>query len=110
MKVMTMNIPNSEIKKNTSAHCSNLYFSSYISFLIETNESREEIVKGSAMIDVNSSMRLFSVLFVRWREVITKSQNPSKFAEVPKICCEVLFDMDRNYGKLLILSTVCFGI
>lgn len=43
------------------------------------------------MIEVNSSIKLFSTLLETCKEVIIKRQNPSKLAEVFKMCCDVLF-------------------
>jgi hypothetical protein len=58
---------------------------------METNEKRQEKVNNTAKIRVNSSIKTLSVLSAMCNEVITKRQNPSKLAEVFKICCEVLF-------------------
>lgn len=53
---------------------------------MEINEKTDEAVKSKAMIDVNSSTRVFCVLSVRCREVMIKRQNPSKLADVPNMC------------------------
>jgi hypothetical protein len=62
---------------------------------MDINDSMEEIVKSIATIEVNSSIRLFSAAFDSRMEVITNKQIPSKFAEVPKICVDVLFAMAK---------------
>lgn len=43
-----------------------------------------------ATTEVSSSTILFSALSVKCSEVITKRQNPKRFADVLKICCEVV--------------------
>ena len=53
---------------------------------MEINEKTDETVKSNAISDVNSSIRLFCVLFVRCRDVMMKRQNPSRLADVPSIC------------------------
>jgi len=50
-----------------------------------------ENVSNIAMRDVNSSIILDSDLFVICNEVITNRQNPRRFAEVFKMCWEVVF-------------------
>jgi hypothetical protein len=69
--------------------------SSTISFLlffvrIETNEKTEEIISNIAMTEVNSSIKLVSLASDRCSAVIINRQNPSKFADVLKMCCDVL--------------------
>ncbi len=58
---------------------------------MEIKEKIDEIVNINAIIDVNSSMRVFSVLFVICKEVMINRQKPNKLEDVPRICCEVLF-------------------
>lgn len=60
---------------------------------IEINEKMQETVKMIAITDVNSSIKCVSVQLPTFNEVITKRQNPRRFAETLKICCEVLFDI-----------------
>ena len=69
--------------------------------LIDKNESKEEMVKSNATIDVISSIKVFSILFEIWIAVITKRQNPSKLAEVLKIWCEVLLAILKFLSKLI---------
>lgn len=83
-------MPIKETKKSLSA-----IFSKYCSFfiscvLIDKNERKLEAVSNNAIIEVYSSIRLFFELLVACNEVITKRQKPSRFAEVPRICCEVV--------------------
>ena len=58
---------------------------------IEKKENKPETLSKIAITEVNSSIILLSALSVKCSEVITKRQNPKRFAEVFKICCEVLF-------------------
>jgi len=58
---------------------------------METNEKPLENVSRTAIMEVRMSMACVSVRLAICREVITKRQNPRRFAEVPKMCCEVLF-------------------
>jgi len=58
---------------------------------MEKNEKKQERVSSSATTDVNSSILLDSILVLIRNEVITKRQNPKRFADVFKICWEVLF-------------------
>lgn len=48
------------------------------------------------MIEVSSSMMLFSALLLMCNEVKTKRQNPSRFAAVFKMFGEVLFAMEQR--------------
>jgi hypothetical protein len=57
--------------------------------LIEINEKNDEIVKKTAITAVNSSKLLFVDLVNIFKEEITIRQNPNKFADVFKMCCEV---------------------
>jgi len=58
---------------------------------MEKNEKKQESVSSSATTDVNSSILLDSIFVLKCNEVITKRQNPKRFADVFKICWEVLF-------------------
>jgi len=58
---------------------------------MEKNEKKQERVSSRATTDVNSSILLDSILVLIRNEVITKRQNPKRFADVFKICWEVLF-------------------
>ena len=59
--------------------------------LIEINEKIQERVSKIATAEVSSSMICVSVMLAICSEVITKIQNPSRFADVFNICCDVLF-------------------
>ena len=59
--------------------------------LIDANEKMQEKVSNIATQEVNSSMMCISDLLEICNDVITKRQNPKRFAEVFRICCEVLF-------------------
>lgn len=58
--------------------------------LMEINEKIHEQVSNMAITEVNSSMTCVSIRFEICNEVITKRQNPKRFAEVVKICGDVL--------------------
>lgn len=60
---------------------------------MEIKEKKQEKVSINAITEVNSSIMLDVALFVICNEVITKRQNPSRFAAVDNICCDVLFAM-----------------
>jgi hypothetical protein len=67
-------------------------FSLFGSFvLIEINERIQEKVKSIAITEVISSMIVLAASLVIRSEVITKRQNPRRFADVFRICWEVLF-------------------
>ena len=66
---------------------------------MDTNENMQENVSNIAIIEVNSSMRLVSFLFAMFKEVITKRQKPKRFADVFKICCEVVFAISKGSCK-----------
>jgi hypothetical protein len=51
----------------------------------------QEKVSNIATIDVNSSIIWVSTRFAICKEVITKRQNPSRVADVFRMCWEVLF-------------------
>jgi hypothetical protein len=51
------------------------------------------MVSRIAITEVNSSMKWVSVQLPTLKEVITNRQNPRRFAETFRICCEVLFAM-----------------
>ena len=56
------------------------------SALMEIKESIDEIESNSAIIEVSSSIKLFSDFSAKWSEVIINKQNPSSVAEVFNIC------------------------
>ena len=59
--------------------------------LIDTNENIHDKVKSTVMIEVRSSIILVSALLAICKELITKRQNPKRFADVFRICWDVLF-------------------
>lgn len=63
-------------------------------------DNMDETVRNNATTEVNSSTRLFSVLSERCNEVMTNRQNPSRLADVLKICCEVLLAIEKIYFLL----------
>jgi len=65
---------------------------------IEKKENKQEIISKIAITEVSSSIILPSALSVKCSEVITKRQNPSRFAEVFKICCDVVFGILRFFN------------
>jgi hypothetical protein len=71
--------------------------------LIEKNENMHEKIRSRATKEVSSSIILTSDLFVMWSEVITIKQNPRRFAEVLKMCCEVVLAIDNFFNIYLVL-------
>lgn len=69
--------------------------------LIEANENIQEHVRSNAMTEVNSSILLVSAVSVMCKDVITKRQKPKRFAEVFKICCEVVFAISEIGASFL---------
>lgn len=63
---------------------------------MEINENIQDIESMIAMIDVSSSIMLFSALLLICNEVNTKRQNPRRFAAVFRICGEVLFAIGQR--------------
>jgi hypothetical protein len=53
---------------------------------MEINETIQEKVSNTATIEVNSSIMCVSTRFAMCNDVITKRQNPKRFADVFKIC------------------------
>ena len=84
-------IPASDNAKKYSAIFSSHFSLDWFLLFIEKNEKKHEITKPNATAVENSSMLLDSEWFVTWKDVITKRQNPKRFADVFKICCDVLF-------------------
>ena len=91
MKRIIPNIPISDTIKKISAILSMRYSFSSLTVRMEINEKTDEIVKSIAIMDVNSSTKLLSALFVRCSDVIINRQKPSKLADVANMCGEVLF-------------------
>ncbi len=91
MSTIMRRIPVSDAKNNllpiVSSCCSRLA----LFVLMDTNENIQEKVRSIAIIEVTSSMILDSALLLICNEVITKRQNPNKFADVLRMCCDVLF-------------------
>lgn len=90
IKRIIMKIPIREIIKRYSAIFSRRNW--MVSFLERkaTKDKEEDAVKRSAMTLVSSSSTLFSAVLVMCKEVKTKRQKPKRFAELPRMCCEVL--------------------
>ncbi len=93
---ITISIPVSAIIKRYAAIDSRCF--SLFSF-VDLNDAKEKIqenVKMAAIIEVSSSIINVVSRFEIWIEVITNRQNPNRFAEVPRICCEVLLAITQN--------------
>ena len=58
---------------------------------MEIKENKHGNASSNAINDVNSSIMLEAELLEMCKEVITKRQNPNRFAAVFSICWEVLF-------------------
>jgi len=92
MSKIMIKIPIKAMIKNKSAIVSSFLSRDELFFvLIERKEDIQENVSKTATIEVISSILCVSLLLLMWIEVITKRQNPRRFAEELKICCEVLF-------------------
>jgi hypothetical protein len=63
---------------------------------MEMNEKIHEQVSNMAITEVNSSMKCVSIRFEICNEVMTKRQNPKRFAEVDKICGEVFLAIGQK--------------
>ena len=57
---------------------------------MEIKERMHEKVRNMATMEVSISIILVSMISEMCREVITKRQNPRRFAEVFRMCFEVL--------------------
>jgi len=55
------------------------------------NEKSELNTRNTDTTDVISSRKLLAVLLDICSDVMMNRQNPNRFAEVLKMCCEVLF-------------------
>ena len=83
-------IPNSADMNNMSATSSKAFSFLIFPVLSDAKEKMQENINKTATIDANSSTRLLAVFSAIWRDVIIMRQNPSRFAAVFKICCDVL--------------------
>ena len=63
---------------------------------MEKNEKKHESVSIKATIEVNPSIINPSDLLPNFKEVITKRQKPNSFADVVKICGDVLFAISKK--------------
>lgn len=57
---------------------------------METKENMHDAVRKMATIEVSWSIRWVSNWLLMCSEVMTNRQNPSRLAEVPSICGDVL--------------------
>ena len=88
---MIVKTPISARINKESAIVSSRFSSFSLDVLIEVNEKMQEKVNSTAMKEVNSSIICVSVRLAICNDVITKRQNPKRFAEAFRMCCEVLF-------------------
>src|SRR5665648_743280 len=93
MSKIIIRIPVRESMNKKSAIVSNRFSLLLFFVRMEKNEKKQERVSIRATTEVNSSMRLDSILVLKCNEVITKRQNPKRFAEVFRMCCEVLLSL-----------------
>ncbi len=91
--ITIIKIPSTEIPKIISAVNSNRCVQLLLSVLIEMKESITERQSKAATTLANSSIIELVVAELMCKDVITMRQNPSKFAAVGRICCEVLLDI-----------------
>lgn len=83
------------IKNKNSATDSTFFSLSSLEVLIEIKDRILEMVKNKATIAVNSSMSVRSVFSATCNEVINNRQNPIRLVQVPKICGDVLFAINK---------------
>ncbi len=90
-------IPPKAVKNKYSAIDS--YKTSFFGFLvlIEIKEKIQEKLSITPTKEVSLSRRWVSPKLLICNDVITKRQNPRRFAEVPKIWGEVLFAISINF-------------
>lgn len=91
MSKIIVKIPKSVITKRPSAIVSSRFSRFSFDVRIETKENMQETVNNTPTTEVNSSMICASDRFEICNDVITKRQKPRRFAEVLRMCCEVLF-------------------
>jgi hypothetical protein len=84
-------IPRSAARNKKSATVSSRFSLRSFFVRIEVNERIQDIVSRTATTEVNSSIIYDSILLAICNDVITKRQNPRRFADVFRICCDVLF-------------------
>lgn len=63
----------------------------------EMKEKPQEKASTTEIIEVTSQINWVSARVFNFKEVITNRQNPSRFADVLKICCDVLFAIPIFY-------------
>lgn len=82
-----------------SAKTSKIIF--LFSFIVfkEKKENMQANASRSVTTVANSSIKVTSDLLAMCKEVITNKQNPKRFAEVLKMCWEVLLDIEVSFFK-----------
>jgi len=84
-------IPNKASAKKHSATVSSRFSLVAFDDRMEKNESRQERMSESAIVEVNSSTILVAERSKTCIDVITNRQKPNRFAAVLNICCDVTF-------------------
>lgn len=99
---MIIKIPINESIKRKSAIVSNRFSLFWFDVLIELKEKIHEKVSSTAMTEVNSSIRCVSVRLAMCSDVITKRQNPKRFADVFRICWDVWLAISGYFVSALL--------
>jgi ATP-dependent protease Clp ATPase subunit len=81
-----ISIPINATRKKYSAIVSSFFSLAAFEVRMEIKEKILEKVSKIAIIEVDSSMRLFSILSAICNEVMTNRQKPKRVADVFKIC------------------------
>jgi hypothetical protein len=85
-----ISIPIKAATKRKSAIVSNCFSLFGFLVLIEMNDNIQDIVSSTAISEVSSSMICVSARLAMCNDVITKRQNPKRFADVLRMWGEVL--------------------
>ena len=88
---MVVRIPSREITKRYSAIVSSRFSRFGFEVRRDINEKIQENVSNTPTDEVNLSIICVSVMLEMCNDVITKRQKPRRFAEVFRMCCDVLF-------------------
>lgn len=83
---MMIKIPIKERKNRYSAIVSSRFSFSKTDVLMDPKEKMQENVSNTAMNEVSSSIIRVSARLAMCNDVITKRQNPKRFAEVFRMC------------------------
>ncbi|MEZ7498090.1 hypothetical protein QO200_04995 [Flavobacterium sp. Arc3] len=68
------------------------------------------MVNNKAIIEVNSSIKLFFAVSVMCSDVITNKQKPSRLADVFSICWDVLFAKAYSFREVISVVLVHYEV